>query len=131
MTLVWRLMKNQNIHLATTVPQYSTWKYCILVSSSMILIWLLEANYSLNILVFLYWQQIILGTFNFSILEAVLQTHMFTKYSKYLLLIIAMCRKIPSHVHMGGWCRGGHFSVRKCQRRPHFPTKSASAASIW
>ena len=31
----------------------------------MILVWLLEANYTLNILVYLYWRRIILGTFHF------------------------------------------------------------------
>ena len=53
-------------------------------SSSMILVWLLEANYTLNILVFLYWWQIILGTFRFFFPGGqVADTyHMFTKYSK-------------------------------------------------
>ena len=44
----------------------------------MILVWLLEANYTLNILVFLYWWQIILGTEEhsvFSSLAARLRTH--------------------------------------------------------
>ena len=50
----------------------------------MILVWLLEANYTLNILVFLYWWQIILGTFPFFFPGGqVADTYpMFTKYSK-------------------------------------------------
>ena len=53
----------------------------------MILVWLLDANYTLNILVFLYWWQIILGTFRFFFPDGsggqVVDTYpMFTKYFK-------------------------------------------------
>ena len=56
--------------------------------SSMILVWLLEANYTLNILVFLHWWQIIQGTFPFfftgsQVADTTVTTyHKFTKYSK-------------------------------------------------
>ena len=70
----------------------------------MILVWLLEANYTLNILVFLYWWQIILGTFPFFFTGGkVADTYpMFTKYSKYVANSLYnasyyMCRKITSH----------------------------------
>ena len=85
----------------------------------MILVWLLEANYTLNILVFLYWWQIILGTFRFllfSSLAALLQTHtLFSLNIPNNSLYNAsyyMCRKFTSH-----W-------------QPLFSKKMAAAASF-
>ena len=49
----------------------------------MILVWLLEANYTLNILAFLYWWQIILGTFPGG--QVADTYHMFSKYSWHSL----------------------------------------------
>ena len=115
----------------------------------MILVWLLEANYTLNILVFLYWWQIILGTFLFSSLAARLQTH--TKCSLNIQnnslynASYYMCRNITSHwqplfsknmaaaasfsYKIGG---GGLIFLQNWRRRwPHFPTKLAAAARIW
>ena len=93
-----------------------------LFSSSMILVWLLEANYTLNILVFLYWRQIILGTFLFFFTGGqVADTyHMFTKLYTMLLII---CVERLIHI-------GSPFSLRKWRRRPHFPTKLAAVASF-
>ena len=72
----------------------------------MILVWLLEANYTLNILVFLYWWQIILWTFPFFFTGSqVADTyHTFTKYSKLFLI--------------------------QCLLYVHFPTKLAAVTSF-
>ena len=81
----------------------------------MILVWLLEANYTLNILVFLYWWHIILGTFRFSSLAARLQTHTLCSLNipnNSLYNAYYMCRKITSH-----W-------------QPLFSKKMAAAASF-
>ena len=93
----------------------------------MILIWLLEANYTLNILVFLYWWQIILGTFPFFFTGGqVADTYpMFTKYfgiiSNTMLLIICVERLLLI---------GSHFSLRKWRGQPYFPKKLAAVASF-
>ena len=76
----------------------------------MILVWLLEANYTLNILVFLYWWQIILGTFPFFTTGGqVADTyHMFTKYFQIIpyTMFFIMCVERLLHI-------GIHFSLRK------------------
>ena len=90
----------------------------------MILVWLLEANYTLNILLFLYWWQIILGTFRFFFPGGqVADTYpMFTKYVFQIILytmLLIICVERLLHI-------GSHFSLRKWRRRPHFPTKLAA-----
>ena len=97
----------------------------------MILVWLLEANYTLNILVFLYWWQIILGTFPFlftgsQVADTTVTTHICllnipnnSLYCYTMLLIICVERFL--HI-------GSHFSLRKWRQRPHFPTKLAVAS---
>ena len=117
----------------------------------MILVWLLETNYTLNILVFLYWLQIILGTFLFFFTGGQVANTLFT-HTICLLNIPNnslynasnyICRKITSHWHplfskkkaaaasfsykIGG---GGLIFVQNWRRRPHFLTKLA-AARIW
>ena len=116
----------------------------------MILVWLLEANNTLNILVFLYWWQIILGTFPFFFpgLVARLQTHTLCSLNipnnSLYNASYYMCRKITSHwqplfskkmeaatsfsYKIGG---GGLIFLQNWRRWPHFPTKLAAAARIW
>ena len=101
----------------------------------MILVWLLEANYTLNILVFLYWWQIILGTFPFSSLAARLQTHTICSLNiQNNFLYNAsyyVCRKITSHwqPHLSKKNSGGGLIFLQNWRRwPHFPTKLAAAS---
>ena len=88
----------------------------------MILVWLLEANYTLNILVFLYWWQIILGTFPFFFTGGqVADTYHMVLVCVCLHLNIPnnslynasyMCKKIPLH------------------RQPLFSKKMAAVASF-
>ena len=82
----------------------------------MILVWLLEANYTLNILVFLYWWQIILGTFRFFFPGGRLQPHTLCSLNIPINSLYNasyyMCRKITSH-----W-------------QPLFSKKMAAAASF-
>ena len=85
----------------------------------MILVWLLEANYTLNILVFLYWWQIIQGTFPFffpgsQVADTMTHTLCSLNISNNSLYNASyyMCRKITSH-----W-------------QPLFSKKMAAAASF-
>ena len=116
----------------------------------MILVCLLEANYTLNIFVFLYWWQIILGTFPFfftggqvadietyTICSLNIPNNSLYNASYY------MCRKITSHwqplfskkmaaaasfsYKIGG---GGLIFLQNWWRWPHFPTKLVAAASF-
>ena len=102
----------------------------------MILVWLLEANYTLNILVFLYWWQIILGSFPFFFtggqvgdtshcttiwhLFSVHQIFQIILYTIFFIICVERLLRI-----------GSHFSVRKWRRWPHFPTKLAAMASFF
>ena len=93
----------------------------------MILFWLLEANYTLNILFFfllvanysrnirffLHWRPGCRHTILYSLN---IPNNSLYNASYY------MCRKITSH-----WQQ---FSLRKWQWRPHFPTKLAAVASF-
>ena len=105
----------------------------------MILVWLLEpqleANYTLNILVFLHWWQIILRTFPFFLLAARLQTHTICSqsisnnslYSTMLFII-----RVESLLHIGTTflkenSGGGLIFLQNWRQRPHFPTKLAAA----
>ena len=99
----------------------------------MILIWLLEANYTLNILVFLYWWQIILGTFPFfftgtwqpgcrHIGDIATICSLNIQIIPYTMLLIIYVERL---LHIGSY-----FSLRKWWRWPHFPTKLAAAASF-
>ena len=74
----------------------------------MILVWLLKANYTLNILVFLYWWQIILGTFPFFFTESLAAASQVADTCHIICslnipnnflynVFYYMCRKIPSH----------------------------------
>ena len=98
----------------------------LLIHDFSLVIQLLEANYTLNILVFLYWWQIILGTFPFSSLAARLLTHSICSLNiPYTMLLIIFEERL---LHIGN-----HFSLRKWRRRPHpphFPTKLAVVASF-
>ena len=85
----------------------------------MILVWLLEANYTLNILVFLYWWQIILGTFPFFLhwqpgCRHIPYVHCSLNIPNNSLFNASyyMCRKITSH-----W-------------QPLFSKKMAAVASV-
>ena len=70
----------------------------------MILVWLLEANYTLNILVFLYWLQIILGTFPFFFTGGqvadtyhMCSLNILNRPNSLYSASYYMCRKITSH----------------------------------
>ena len=68
----------------------------------MILVWLLEANCTLNILVFLYWWQIILGTFPFfftggQIADTRTLCSLNIPNNSLYNASYYMCRKITSH----------------------------------
>ena len=113
--------------LASAKPHTSEMRRLILlIHDFSLVIQLLEANYTLNILVFLYWWQIILGTFPFSSLAARLLTHSICSLNiPYTMLLIIFEERL---LHIGN-----HFSLRKWRRRPHpphFPTKLAVVASF-
>ena len=57
--------KDTNIRTRPCTFPPAHWRLILLIHDFSLVIALLEANYTLNILVFLYWWQIILGTFPF------------------------------------------------------------------
>ena len=116
----------------------------------MILVWLLEANYTLNILVFLYWWKIILGTFLFlhwrpgcrHIGDIATLCSLNIPNNSLCNVSYHMCRKITSHwqplfskkmaaVASFSYKIGGGGLIFLQNWRPHFPTKIGSGGLIF